>query len=274
MTRTALTPTITAALAGLAAPALAQTTTLTVNSSQSSVQADICLIPPGLGQRCDNDSSPVAGALDVELDSYTAPTQITLHDFSLNVAQTLTYNFDWGFFFGGVDITISNVVIDDAFPGVPDGPVAVDGAGNFAFPAVAAIIAGQGAYAGYGPILGPLVGSGTFNLADFGVVETAIDASVNVASGTVTLSGAQAFANSGDINGVTVSIDGTASLLAAGPVPACPADFNNDGSVNTVDVIAFLNAWSARHPSADFNHDGTVNTQDVIAFLNAWSAGC
>ncbi len=54
----------------------------------------------------------------------------------------------------------------------------------------------------------------------------------------------------------------------------CRADFNNDGNVNTLDVIAFLNAWVPKLPSADFNGDGTVNTLDVIAFLNAWVAGC
>jgi hypothetical protein len=55
---------------------------------------------------------------------------------------------------------------------------------------------------------------------------------------------------------------------------ACDADFNADGSVNTLDVLAFLNAWSAGEPTADFNHDGTINTLDVLGFLNAWSAGC
>jgi hypothetical protein len=54
----------------------------------------------------------------------------------------------------------------------------------------------------------------------------------------------------------------------------CPGDFNGDGSVNTLDVLAFLNAWSAGDPSGDFNRDGTINTLDVLAFLNAWSAGC
>ena len=54
----------------------------------------------------------------------------------------------------------------------------------------------------------------------------------------------------------------------------CPADFNADGEVNTLDVLAFLNAWSAGDPSADFNADGVINTLDVLAFLNAWSAGC
>jgi hypothetical protein len=54
----------------------------------------------------------------------------------------------------------------------------------------------------------------------------------------------------------------------------CPSDFNRDEAVNTLDVLAFLNAWAARFPEADFNRDGAVNTLDVIAFLNAWTGGC
>ena len=54
----------------------------------------------------------------------------------------------------------------------------------------------------------------------------------------------------------------------------CGADFDNDGTVDTRDVLAFLNAWVARASSADFNDDGVTNTQDVLAFLNAWNAGC
>jgi hypothetical protein len=58
------------------------------------------------------------------------------------------------------------------------------------------------------------------------------------------------------------------------PALGCAADFNGDGSVNTQDVLAFLNAWNAGDESGDFNRDGTNNTLDVLAFLNAWSAGC
>ncbi|MDQ7014277.1 MAG: GC-type dockerin domain-anchored protein [Planctomycetota bacterium] len=54
----------------------------------------------------------------------------------------------------------------------------------------------------------------------------------------------------------------------------CVADFNGDGTVNTQDVLAFLNAWTSDDPSADINGDGSVNTQDVIMFLNLWNAGC
>ena len=55
---------------------------------------------------------------------------------------------------------------------------------------------------------------------------------------------------------------------------ACVADFNGDGSVNTLDVLAFLAAWAAGDGRADINQDGEVDTLDVLAFLNAWNSGC
>ncbi|HZW09856.1 MAG TPA: right-handed parallel beta-helix repeat-containing protein [Phycisphaerales bacterium] len=54
----------------------------------------------------------------------------------------------------------------------------------------------------------------------------------------------------------------------------CAPDFNGDGAVNTLDVLAFLNAWNAGDDRADFNGDGTIDTRDVLSFLNAWNAGC
>ncbi len=54
----------------------------------------------------------------------------------------------------------------------------------------------------------------------------------------------------------------------------CPADFNGDGDVNTLDVIDFLSAWNNGNPEGDFNNDGVFNTLDVLDFLSAWNAGC
>lgn len=54
----------------------------------------------------------------------------------------------------------------------------------------------------------------------------------------------------------------------------CPADFNHDLEVNTLDVLAFLNAWSRREERADIDCSGHINTLDVLVFLNRWSAGC
>lgn len=62
-------------------------------------------------------------------------------------------------------------------------------------------------------------------------------------------------------------------FLQIPPAP-CEADFNGDGVVNTIDVLAFLNAWTVHDARADFNGDGTIDTRDVLGFLNAWTVGC
>ncbi len=55
---------------------------------------------------------------------------------------------------------------------------------------------------------------------------------------------------------------------------SCAADFNGDGTVNSGDVLAFLNAWNGQEPGGDFDNNGHFNSQDVLAFLNTWNAGC
>ena len=58
------------------------------------------------------------------------------------------------------------------------------------------------------------------------------------------------------------------------PEGICGADWNNDNTVNTLDVLGFLNDWVAAEYWADLNLDGQVNTLDVLAFLNEWAGGC
>jgi agmatine/peptidylarginine deiminase len=69
----------------------------------------------------------------------------------------------------------------------------------------------------------------------------------------------------GDVNDFDFTINGAGQ---------CVADFNGDGVVSTLDVLAFLNAWGAGDGRADINGDGEIDTLDVLAFLNAWNAGC
>ena len=57
-------------------------------------------------------------------------------------------------------------------------------------------------------------------------------------------------------------------------VVPCEADCNGDGAVNTLDVLCFLNLWTAGDAASDCNGDGVINTLDVLCFLNAWNAGC
>ncbi len=55
---------------------------------------------------------------------------------------------------------------------------------------------------------------------------------------------------------------------------SCPADYNGDDVVDTRDVLAFLNDWSAGNNGADWNSDGVIDTRDVLAFLNEFNSPC
>ncbi|MCW5775450.1 MAG: hypothetical protein KIS87_03255 [Phycisphaeraceae bacterium] len=262
--------------ATIAASASGQVADLTVDPAQSSINARICLTPPTIGERCDTEASPIAGFVDVELDDYAFPSSIMLHDFSFALTNTMVYDFDWGPFIGKIKITLTDVAASYALPGLPEGPVPVEGTGDFVFPYVQTVMTGTGAYVGSGLVLGPLIGSGEFNLGDFGAMETAVAGVVKIVGGEVVLSGSFVFAVEGDLEGVETSLDGTATIVASGPIPEpdCPADFNGDTVVNTLDFVAFLNAFVAQSHTADFNGDTVVNTLDFVAFLNAFVAGC
>ena len=54
----------------------------------------------------------------------------------------------------------------------------------------------------------------------------------------------------------------------------CPADYNDDTFINTLDVLAFLNGWVSGDDRADFNGDGQLDTVDVLVFLDSWAGGC
>lgn len=56
----------------------------------------------------------------------------------------------------------------------------------------------------------------------------------------------------------------------------CIADYDGSGTVNTQDLLAFLNDFtgSTEIGDPDLNGDGEVNTLDFLAFLNLFVAGC
>ena len=96
----------------------------------------------------------------------------------------------------------------------------------------------------------------------------------------------------GESSGGVFTVRGTIGQHAAGPASGamtggsfghtsgfwaglpCAVDFNSDGFVNTLDFIAFLNAFNAGQLSADWDGNGFINTIDFIQFLNDFNIGC
>ena len=57
-------------------------------------------------------------------------------------------------------------------------------------------------------------------------------------------------------------------------VSECKPDISGDGYVDTRDVLQFLALWIQRDPFADWDENGTINSHDVMVFLNDWVVGC
>jgi hypothetical protein len=51
-------------------------------------------------------------------------------------------------------------------------------------------------------------------------------------------------------------------------VETCPADFDDDGDVDTADLLFLLGAWGT--PDGDVDGDGDTDTADLLALLAAW----
>lgn len=82
-----------------------------------------------------------------------------------------------------------------------------------------------------------------------------------------------------------ISVDGSIAYLAndefgldiidvSENCSSCAADFNGDGSLDFLDVSAFLELFSASDPRSDLTGDGRFDFFDVSAFLTAFHAGC
>jgi hypothetical protein len=64
--------------------------------------------------------------------------------------------------------------------------------------------------------------------------------------------------------------EGLMSIAASPLDPPCPADFDDDGTVDTEDLLTLLGAWGTVGPDGDVDGDGDVDTEDLLALLGAW----
>ncbi len=56
--------------------------------------------------------------------------------------------------------------------------------------------------------------------------------------------------------------------------PLCPADFNEDGTVDFFDYLDFVDSFSSQQPASDFNQDGVIDFFDYLDFVDAFAAPC
>jgi hypothetical protein len=246
-----------------------------VDPAQSSINVSI-EIDVGIASDTDNDSSPLSGMLNIDLDDYGNPSTITLSDLLISIDNNL--NFNWSFsFFGGANASLTgglvtwgstdNVVgpvpiVDNSFS-LPDVPIALQGMMNYNYDIL-------------------LVGTGSdiVDLSTLGDSASTIDGNVSIDGDLVTVTSSLPLDTTTpltDANGTvlgTLTITGTANIVATATAPSCPVDLTGDGVLNFFDVSAFLNAYSAMDPTADFDGNGIFNFFDVSAFLNAFTAGC
>jgi len=130
---------------------------------------------------------------------------------------------------------------------------------------------------GFADVRGDVNGDGLAGIADESLLIAAVytldtlpgyDANTTVRDGKVTVPNAGHNFNVYDIDGnmVVERLD----AKAFGPL----GDFNNDGFVNALDFLAFLNEFNTIGSlGADFDLNGTVNTLDFVEFLNAFGEG-
>ncbi|HZW09825.1 MAG TPA: GC-type dockerin domain-anchored protein [Phycisphaerales bacterium] len=92
----------------------------------------------------------------------------------------------------------------------------------------------------------------------------------------------------GDQSNVIYQYDTSGALLSSVAVPGissafgmefhavmrCWADFDDNGVLDTRDVLAFLNAWVRGDGAADCDGNGVHNTIDVLCFFDMYNFGC
>ncbi|MEZ6242524.1 MAG: GC-type dockerin domain-anchored protein [Phycisphaerales bacterium] len=276
MARTRLTAAIVAL--SLVGAAHADTTTLTVDSSQSMIDLDLTINLAVLGSDSASDSSPITGEVEIELDDYGTPTSITIHDFALAMQDNLSFHFEW--FLSEIDAAGSGLGAVYETPGTPTGPVPVS-AGAFSFGSV--LTALSGTLTANGSVIGAGDINETVVLDDQPPYAAPISGMVTSDGTTVTINGGMiTFSGSTElIAGVaTLDVVGTVTFVASGPAPQ-PAGCNAADlaepydQLDFSDVVSFLTAFGTMAPEADIAAPfGQWDFSDVVEFLTAFGMGC
>ena len=269
MNRTLFAATLAVVLGPVAA---AQPVTLTVDPAQSSIDVSILLSTP-LGNRTDSDDSPLVGSAVIELDSASAPSSITLIDYSFAAQNSLNFVFDYGFL-GSVTASGTGLGLElPAGGAATTGPV--DGTGAFLLLGVPSQATGVITSSGTG-VVGGAIGTVSSDLSTQAPGTIDSPGTVTVVGDQVTLSITVPLETQQAVaDGITATVTVSATVIATGTIEAgCLADVNGNGVADPGDFGAWVAAFNANDPAADQNGDGSVDPSDFGAWVANFNAGC
>jgi hypothetical protein len=249
-----------------------------VDQATSSMSVQICVLGT-----CDSDSSPLGGFMDVAMAPMGGPSSLALRNFDVQTLGTLDFNLNY-FILGKIVATGTGLAITHASPGTaqPFFPIT---AGTCTVTNVPYLKRGTVQYTASGTVCGLLTQQGqpcqsTIDLSqDAATTLQAVTMSVEVAAGTVHISGAIAFSEPIDADNPGLgTISGTAVLSGSAPLPA-PGDFDGDADVDLEDFLYFQGCFNGpNHPpsqvgceEADLDGDTDVDLADFLIFQGCFN---
>ncbi len=259
----------------------AATIVIPIDQAQSNISVQLCI-----SGSCDTDSSPVAGSYTLDLDVPSAPTQVSILDFTNTLTQSINLSISFGFL-GAFNASGTGIVVEYASPGIPTGPASVN-AGAFTLANVPTQSQGNVAYNATGIVCTLLSGqtppvpcNSTINLADQGVQAGTVQGTLSVSNGIISLvANLNSTVPLDPANPDTGTFTITGTIRGSAPVPPppdCPGDANGDLVVNAADLSVLLSNFGlpAVGPgSGDFNADGQCDGADLSVLLGAFGSSC
>ncbi|MBL8746550.1 MAG: hypothetical protein JNK58_09380 [Phycisphaerae bacterium] len=260
--------------AASASSTFGETFTVPINPAQSSITATLTL-----QGRSDDDTSPVAGTVRLNLATVNTPAQVTGIDFDLQVVEPLDFFINYGF--GSTfSSTVTGLRLMYAAPGTPIGPVPV-AMGGFTFLSVPANTQGLLTYTATGLVCLALGGAG-LPCTDMDDLSTEPTQPIDFA-GTVTV-------GPGRLVTVISTVDRTTPIDPANPslgtlrvqgtirgsvlVPVIAGDANGDCVVDFSDITSVLSHYGGGGAAGDADNSGTVDFADITSVLSNWGAAC
>jgi hypothetical protein len=217
--------------------------------------------PEGAGDYVMTDGGIRFSNLDRRLDGVTAPSSFVIEN-AANVLRgqpgfTGSNALGFGVYSPGLPVTFGRLGSFDITPARPAGRISLHlyVYGQFTGRAVALALTNAGASVDAQTI--PMVNGEGLHHYVFDMTAAAFD-------------GARLSVGPGATDYIFALVD-TVAVEDALP-PACRADWDHSGTVNSTDFFAFLNDFFAG--SADINADGATTSSDFFEFLQFFFAGC